>query len=79
MQILLKILNKGDEVLNTWDNKISVKRKNGEVEIFTIIQDENSLPRISPDSMLITYGKREITVRESDTKGKGEDFEIGTF
>jgi hypothetical protein len=86
VQIELKILNKGDKVLNTWENKISIKRKNGEVEIFTINLDENNLPRISPDTLLITFGKNQVSIKNTanrnnnrNDKNEDDDFEIGTF
>lgn len=82
MQIELKLLNKGDQVLNTWENKVSIKRENGEVEIFTIIHDEiNLLPRISSDSLLITFGKKQVTIRKNNStkNNKNDDFELGTF
>lgn len=90
MQLQLRILNEGDQVLNTWDSKISIKRKNGEVEIFTLLLDDNNLPRFSPDSVLITFGKGEVVMQGSKNVSKNKrkkntsndpdsDFEIMTF
>jgi hypothetical protein len=83
MQIQLKILGKGDDVLNTWDNKISIKRKSGEVEIFTMILDEG-LPRLEKDSVLITFGKKEVVIKKNNNGINNsidpeDDIEIITF
>lgn len=74
MQIKLELMNEGDSVLNTWENKVSILRANGDVEIFTIDKDENTLPRVSKETILITYGKGTITL-----KNDKKDIEIGTF
>ena len=74
MQIKFEILKKGDEVLNTWDNKISIKHKNGDVEIFVIEFDQDNLPRISEKTFLITFGKGIVSIKNDDT-----NFEMGTF
>jgi hypothetical protein len=74
MQIKFDLLKKGDEVLNTWDNKISIKRKNGEVEIFMFDLDEDNLPRLSDKTILISYGSGVISIKKEDS-----DFEMGTF
>lgn len=88
MQIQLKILNSGDEVLNTWDNKISIKRQNGEVEIYSLNLDDDGLPRLEQDTILITFGNGEVLIKNKNkrknkkTKNTSEpddDVEIMTF
>ena len=74
MQIKIGILKKGDEVLNAWDNNIAIKRKNGDVEIFHYDLDNDGLPRLSNDSVLITQGDGLI-----NAKLDGSGIEIGTF
>ncbi|MBY0756825.1 hypothetical protein K5V21_15380 [Clostridium sardiniense] len=74
MQLKFELLNKGDSVVNAWDNKIAIKRKNGEVEIFSFDYDEDNLPRLLKQTILITYGTGSISVKSYD-----KNIEIGTF
>lgn len=74
MQIRIEILQKGDEILNAWDNNIAVKKKNGDVEIFHYEFDEMGLPRISENSFLITQGDGVIRTNIEDGSVK-----VGTF
>ena len=74
MQLKFELLNKGDSVVNVWDNKIAIKRKNGDVEIFSFDYDEVNLPRLSKQTILITYGTGAISVKSDD-----KNIEIGTF
>lgn len=77
MQIRIEILEKGDEVLSFSDNKLAVKKKSGEVEIFILSMDKDNLPRIDHQSILITYGNpksKKIAVTNKKT-----GVEVGTF
>lgn len=74
MQVRLELLKKGDEVFNIWDNNIAIKRKNGDVEIFHYDFGEDSLPRISNNTILITQGDGILRVKNDD-----KSFETGTF
>ncbi len=74
MQIEIGLLKKGDTVLNVWDNNIAIRRKNENVEIFHYDLDENGLPRLSDNSILITQGDGIIKTKSADGS-----FEIGTF
>ena len=60
MQIKFEILKKGDTVLNVWENHIAVKKKSGEVEIFQFYVDEEGLPRLSENTILVTQGNGSI-------------------
>ena len=74
MQIKIEILEKGDTVLNVWDNSIAVRKKNEDVEIFHYDLDGSGLPRLSENSILITKGNKVIkTVNEDGS------VEVGTF
>ena len=61
MQIKFEILKKGDTVLNVWENHIAVKKKSGEVEIFQFYVDEEGLPRLSENTILVTQGNGSIS------------------
>ncbi|WP_029318896.1 hypothetical protein [Butyrivibrio sp. AE3004] len=74
MQIEIGILHKGDSVLNVWDNNIAVRRKNEDVEIFHYDIDDEGLPRLSNNSILITQGNGVIK-----TKSEDGSVEMGTF
>ena len=74
MQIKFEILKKGDTVLNVWDNHIAVKKKSGEVEIFQFYVDEEGLPRLSENTILVTQGNGSISAGTTNS-----DVTITTF
>ena len=74
MQIKFQILKKGDIVLNVWENHIAVKKKSGEVEIFQFYVDEEGLPRLSENTILVTQGNGSISAGTTDS-----DVTITTF
>ena len=74
MQIKFEIFKKGDTVLNVWENHIAVKKKSDEVEIFQFYVDEEGLPRLSENTILVTQGNGSISVGTTDS-----DVTITTF
>lgn len=66
MQIKFELLKNGDTVLNTWENHIAIRRKSGDVEIFQYYLDENGLPRISANTVLITKGNGAVSSVSED-------------
>ncbi len=74
MQVRFEVLKKDDSVLNVWDNKIAIKRKNGDVEILMYDLNEDGLPHISNNSILITRGEGIVRAKSEDSS-----FEVGTF
>ena len=74
MQIKFEILKKGDSVLNAWERHIAVQRKNGEVEIYQYYLDDDGLPRLADNTVLITQGNGSISA-----KADGSSVEITTF
>ena len=74
MQIKFEILKKGDTVLNVWENHIAVMKKSGEVGIYQFYLDEDGLPRLSENSVLITQGNGSISA-----KSEGSSVEVTTF
>jgi len=77
MKIKIEILDHGDEVIGFSDNRIAVKKQSGELEIVTLVYDENNIPRIDEKNVLITF-KSSSAVKASITDDGG-DFEIGSF
>ena len=74
MQIKFEILKKAETVLNVWENHIAVKKKSGEIEIYQFFLDEEGLPRLSENTILVTYGNGSISA-----KADGSTVEITTF
>lgn len=74
MQIKFEILKKGETVLNVWENHIAVKKKSGEIEIYQFFLDEEGLPRLSENTILVTCGNGSISA-----KADGSTVEITTF
>lgn len=62
----INILKKGDSVLNVDKNFIAVRRKNGEVDIVPLIEDETGL-RINVSKIVtIGYGDNIVTANVDD-------------
>lgn len=74
MQIKFEILKKGDAVLNVWEGHIAVQKKTGEVEVFQYYLDNEGLPRLSENTLLITQGNGSISA-----KADNSSVEISTF
>lgn len=74
MQIKFEILKKGDTVLNVWENHIAVKKKSGDVEIYSHYLDDEGLPRLAENTILVTQGNGSISA-----KTEGSTIEITTF
>lgn len=71
----IQILEDGDQAIGFSENKLAVKKLTGEVEIFLIEFDENKLPRISSETLLITFkkGKNNAIIQ------KKKDITVGTY
>ncbi len=74
MQVRFEILKEGDTVINVWDSHIAVRKETGEVEIYKFFVDEEGLPRIADDSILVTHGDGIITTTVDESP-----IEITTF
>lgn len=77
MKIRIEALDQGDQVIGFSENRIAIKKANGELEILTITFDENNVPRIDDRSILITY-KSSATNKASIVDDQS-DFEVGSF
>ena len=74
MQIKFEILKKGDTVLNIWENHIAVQKKSGEAEIYQFYFDENGLPRLNENIVLVTHGNGSISAKPDESS-----VEVTTF
>ncbi|MGL6277449.1 hypothetical protein ACSZME_19080 [Aeromonas dhakensis] len=77
MKVKIEILDQGDEAIGFYENKIAIKKKTGELEIFALTYDENQVPRIEERSVLITF-KSAKTAKASIADENGS-FEVGSF
>lgn len=77
MKVKIEILEQGDEALGFYENKIIIKKKTGELEIFTLAYDENHVPRIEDRSVLITFKSAKTT--KASISDEDSSFEIGSF
>lgn len=69
MLFKLKIMGEGDQILNCWDDKIAIRRVNGEVDIVQL-KIENNLPSLSNDIWRVTYGNNTIEIIDKDSKAQ---------
>lgn len=70
----IKIMKKGEKFLGIQSGWIMLKRKNGDVRLVKLEQDEDGY-RVNPENeILITYGDGEVSIGNMDT-----DIEIVTF
>ncbi|QTR53707.1 hypothetical protein [Thiothrix unzii] len=71
MNIDIKILRKGDSVLNVFNYMnsvaVSVKRKNGHIDIFLLNENNEGIPEIA-SIWKISEGDNEIEVSKGDMK-----------
>lgn len=72
--LTIKILKKGDKVLNVWhgDNKIhvAVKGENEEVLVYCVEQNESGQPTLSTTPKItVTYGDGEVFAMKTDENG----------
>ena len=66
MQIKFEILEDGDSVLNIWENHIAVRKATGEVEIYQFYLDEEGLPRLAENTILVTQGDGSVSIETED-------------
>ena len=66
MQIKFEILKKGETILNVWENSIAVQKDNGDVEIYRFYVDEDNIPRVAENSLLITKGRGAFSFKSED-------------
>lgn len=71
MNIEIKILKKGDKVLNVFNYQdnvaISVMRKIGNVDVVLLVRNEDNIPKIA-SIWTISEGDNELVINKDDVK-----------
>lgn len=71
----INILKKGDKVIGFSGNIIAIQRKNGEVDMIRVIEDDNGVIRVDPEhKVTIGFGNGTVSIKDPKT-----DVEITTF
>ncbi|MEH6372346.1 hypothetical protein [Pectobacterium carotovorum] len=68
LDVEIKILKDGDEIIGLWDNRILVKHKDGSAEFFILEIDSDGYPRLNNKTWKITKGDGEIHVTKKETE-----------
>ncbi|WP_308725328.1 hypothetical protein [Metapseudomonas otitidis] len=68
VEVEIKILKDGDEIIGLWDNRILVKHKDGSAEFFILEIDNNGYPRLNTKTWKITRGDGEIHITKKETE-----------
>ena len=75
-KITIRLLNKGDSVINVTERMIAVKRKNGSVDIIPLIFGDGPI-RVDLDNIVtISYGANSV---ETVIDGEEGDITVVTF
>lgn len=56
----INVMSKGDKVLNVTSELVAIQRKNGEVDIITIISDESGVRIDTENIVTIGYGNNSV-------------------
>jgi hypothetical protein len=89
LAITLKLLRKGDQVVNVWERHVAIRRTNGEVDVIALMEDDLGTVRVDPQrSYKIGYGEGTVETKVSRAKSPGrghaaeseaEEIEVTTF
>jgi len=78
VEVEIKILKDGDEIIGLWENRVLVKHKDGSAEFFILDIDSNGYPRLNNKTWKITKGDGEIHITQKETEEKnGSNFKGG--
>lgn len=56
----IKVMSKGDKVLNVTSELVAIQRKNGEVDIIPLISDESGVRIDTENIVTIGYGNNSV-------------------
>ena len=56
----IKVMSKGDKVLNVTSELVAIQRKNGEVDILPLISDESGVRIDTENIVTIGYGNNSV-------------------
>ncbi len=62
----INVMNKGDKVLNVTAELVAIQRKNGEVDIVPLVNDECGVRIDTENIVTISYGNNEIETEVVD-------------
>ncbi|CAN0621512.1 conserved protein of unknown function [Burkholderia multivorans] len=77
VEVEIKILKDGDEIIGLWDNRVLIKHKDGSAEFFILEIDDNGYPRLNNKTWKITKGDGEIHIAKKETKNKKDSNQTG--
>ncbi|BCL61597.1 hypothetical protein DGMP_22900 [Desulfomarina profundi] len=72
VEVEIKILKDGDEIVGLWENRILVKHKDGCAEFFILEIDNNGHPRLNNKTWKVTKGDGEIHITKKEQSGKNQ-------
>lgn len=64
--MMVRLLKKGDSVLNVTSEFVAVKRKNGEVDIIPLVKDGWSWRVDTENIVTIGYGENTVSYKNED-------------
>ena len=59
----IKVMSKGDKVLNVTSELVAIQRKNGEVDIIPLISDESGVRIDTENIVTIGYGNNSVETK----------------
>lgn len=62
----IKVMRKGDKVLNVTSELVAIQRKNGEVDVFPLISDESGVRIDTENIVTIGYGNNSVETEVID-------------
>lgn len=62
----IKVMSKGDKVLNVTSELVAIQRKNGEVDVFPLISDESGVRIDTENIVTIGYGNNSVETEVID-------------
>lgn len=62
----IKVMSKGDKVLNVTSELVAIQRKNGEVDIIPLISDESGVRIDTENIVTIGYGNNSVETEVVD-------------
>ena len=62
----IKVMSKGDKVLNVTSELVAIKRKNGEVDIIPLISDDSGVRIDTENIVTIGYGNNSVETEVID-------------
>jgi hypothetical protein len=70
VEVEIRILKDGDEIIGLWENRVLIKHKDGSAEFFILDIDSNGYPRLNNKTWKITKGDGEVHISSRAPVGK---------